>query len=106
MRAGLIVPDEKRTIMISGRPYAPKGEEWKKAISYWKPCHQIEIQFIKEIEIKADSIELVTWGTSPQDVALINGQIPDPKDFKDLNRRNAIERSLEYMDLNQIKNWY
>ena len=58
----------------------------------------------KEIEIKADSIEpQVTWGTSPQDVAPINGQIPDPKDFKDLNRRNAIERSLEPWDLNQIK---
>ena len=100
-RAGLIAPDEKTYNYISGRPYAPKGEAWKKAISYWKtlPSDRDSI-YEKEIEIKADSIEpQVTWGTSPQDVAPINGQIPDPKDFKDLNRRNAIERSLEYMGL-------
>ena len=100
-RAGLIAPDEKTYNYIQGRPYAPKGEEWKKAISYWKtlPSDRNSV-YEKEIEIKASSIEpQVTWGTSPQDVAPINGQIPDPMDFKDLNRRNAIERSLEYMGL-------
>ena len=100
-RAGLIAPDQKTFDYIKGRPYAPKGEKWNEAISYWKtlPSDQ-ESRYDKEVEIKASSIEpQVTWGTSPQDTAPINGKIPDPKDVKDLNRRNAIKRSLEYMGL-------
>ncbi len=100
-RAGLIAPDQKTFDYIKGRPYAPKGEKWNEAISYWKtlPSDQ-ESRYDKEVEIKASSIEpQVTWGTSPQDIAPINGKIPDPKDVKDLNRRNAIKRSLEYMGL-------
>ena len=100
-RAGLIAPDQKTFDYIKGRPYAPKGEKWNEAISYWKtlPSDQ-ESRYDKEVEIKASSIEpQVTWGTSPQDTAPINGKIPDPKDVKDPNRRNAIKRSLEYMGL-------
>ena len=100
-RAGLIAPDQKTFDYIKGRPYAPKGEKWNEAISYWKtlPSDQ-ESRYDKEVEIKASSIEpQVTWGTSPQDTAPINGKIPDPNDVKDLNRRNAIKRSLEYMGL-------
>ena len=100
-RAGLIAPDQKTFDYIKGRPYAPKGEKWNEAISYWKTLpSDKESRYDKEVEIKASSIEpQVTWGTSPQDIAPINGKIPDPKDVKDLNRRNAIKRSLEYMGL-------
>ncbi len=100
-RAGLIAPDEKTFNYIKGRPYAPKNENWEKAIKYWKNLpSDIGAKYDKEVTINADSIEpQVTWGTSPQDVTSINGSIPDPEKTKDINRKNAIIRSLEYMGL-------
>jgi len=108
-RAGLIAPDEKTFKYIKGRPYAPKNNDWIKAIDYWKKLPSEKgAKYDKEVIIKASAIEpQVTWGTSPQDVASINGHIPDPKSIKDINRRNAIKRSLEYMGLKpnqKIKN--
>ena len=80
-RAGLIAPDEKTFEYIKGRPYAPKGNDWDKALEYWKSLPTEEgAYFDKEIIIKlAIFLPQVTWGTSPQDVAPINGTIPDPK---------------------------
>ena len=100
-RAGLIAPDEKTFNYIKNRPYAPKGEDWKKAVSFWKKLpSDPESKYDKEVKIKASSIEpQVTWGTSPQDVVPINGYIPDPKNIKDVNRKKAILRSLDYMGL-------
>jgi 3-isopropylmalate/(R)-2-methylmalate dehydratase large subunit len=100
-RAGLIAPDEKTFEYVKGRPYAPKGDDWNVAIEFWKslPTDDNAI-FDKEIIIKAkDILPQVTWGTSPQDVAPINGTVPDPKKIEDLNRRNAVQRSLDYMGL-------
>ena len=100
-RAGLIAPDEKTFQYIKNRPYAPKGEDWNKALEYWKLLPTEEGAFFdKEIIINAnDILPQVTWGTSPQDVAPINGVIPDPKKIDDINRRNSIQRSLDYMGL-------
>ncbi len=100
-RAGLIAPDEKTFNYMQGRPYAPNREDWNKALEYWKTLPSEDgAEYEKEVKINAADIEpQVTWGTSPQDVASINGQTPDPKEVEDINRRNAIERSLEYMGL-------
>ena len=100
-RAGLIAPDEKTFEYIKGRPFAPQGEKWNRAIEYWKSLpSDHNAKYDKEIVIKASSIApQVTWGTSPQDVAPISGQIPDPEEIKDKNRKNAVIRSLEYMGL-------
>jgi 3-isopropylmalate/(R)-2-methylmalate dehydratase large subunit len=105
-RAGLIAPDEKTFEYIKGRPYAPKGDDWDKALKYWKSLPTEEgAYFDKEIIIKAsDILPQVTWGTSPQDVAPINGTIPDPKKIDDINRRNAVQRSLDYMGLEPNQN--
>ena len=105
-RAGLIAPDEKTFEYVKGRPYAPKGKDWEKAINFWKTLPTEEgAHYDKEIIIKASNIlPQVTWGTSPQDVAPISGTIPDPKKIQDLNRRNAVERSLEYMGLEPNQN--
>ncbi len=100
-RAGLIAPDQKTFDYIKGRPYAPKGEDWKKALEYWKnlPSDK-EAQYDKEINIKADEIvPQVTWGTSPQDVTSIDGFVPDPNNFENPNRKLAVKRSLDYMGL-------
>ena len=100
-RAGLIAPDEKTFSYIKNRPYAPKGEDWKKAVSFWKKLpSDLNSKYDKEVKIRASSIQpQVTWGTSPQDVAPINGYVPDPKNIKDVNRKKAILRSLDYMGL-------
>ena len=105
-RAGLIAPDEKTYEYIKGRPYAPKGENWDKAIKFWKTLPTDEgAHYDKEIIIKAkDILPQVTWGTSPQDVAPINGKIPDPNQIDDINKRNAVKRSLEYMGLEANQN--
>jgi 3-isopropylmalate dehydratase large subunit len=100
-RAGLIAPDEKTFNYIKGRPYAPKGEDWDKALAFWKSLPSDEnASYDKEININAEDITpQITWGTSPQDVAPINGKVPNPETIKDSNRRKAVERSLQYMGL-------
>ena len=105
-RAGLIAPDAKTLEYIKDRPYAPKGENWDMAVNFWKTLPSDEgAKYDKEINIKGDTIvPQVTWGTSPQDVAPINGNVPDPKNIKDVNRRSAVERSLQYMGLEPNQN--
>ena len=105
-RAGLIAPDEKTYEYIKDRPYAPKDEDWNKAVEFWKKLPTDEGAFYdKEIIIKASDIyPQVTWGTSPQDVAPISGKIPDPSVIDDVNRRNAVQRSLDYMGLEANQN--
>ncbi len=105
-RAGLIAPDEKTFEYIKGRPFAPKNENWSKAIKFWNSLpSDIGAIYDKEVTIKAKNISpQVTWGTSPQDVVPITGKVPDPKDIIDIKRRKAVERSLEYMGLNANQN--
>ena len=100
-RAGLIAPDQKTFDYIKGRPYSPKGENWSKALNYWRTLPSDKgAKYDKEVIINAESIKpLVTWGTSPEDVAPIDGQIPDPEKEVNLVKRKAIQRSLEYMGL-------
>ncbi len=100
-RAGLIAPDDKTIDYIKGRPFAPKSNNWRKAVEFWKMLPSDEgAKYDKEVRIDAKSIEpQVTWGTSPQDVVSINGSVPDPSKIEDLNKRNAIKRSLNYMGL-------
>ena len=100
-RAGLIAPDDKTIDYIKGRPFAPKSNNWGKAIEFWKMLPSDEgAKYDKEVRIDAKSIEpQVTWGTSPQDVVSINGTVPDPNKIEDLTRRNSIKRSLDYMGL-------
>jgi len=100
-RAGLIAPDQKTFDYIKGRPYAPEGDDWNKAISFWKSLpSDLDARYDKEIIIKSsDIVPQVTWGTSPQDVVPVNGKVPDPKNIEDINKRKSVERSLEYMGL-------
>ena len=100
-RAGLIAPDNKTFEYIKNRPYAPKKENWTEAIKFWATLPSDEnARYDKEIIIDAKQISpQVTWGTSPQDVAPILGNVPDPKKIKDDNRRKAVLRSLDYMGL-------
>ena len=100
-RAGLIAPDDKTIEYFKDRPMSPKGENWTKAVAHWKKLFSdSDAKFDKEVNIDAKDIEpLVTWGTSPQDVSPITGEVPDPEKEKDKDRKTAMYRSLEYMGL-------
>ena len=100
-RAGLIAPDEKTIEYFRGRPMAPKGELWDKAVAYWRTLKSDEdAVFDKEVELDAANLPpLVTWGTSPEDVVSVNGRVPDPAEVEDETRRAMIERKLDYMGL-------
>jgi 3-isopropylmalate/(R)-2-methylmalate dehydratase large subunit len=100
-RAGLIQPDQKIFDYLKGRPMSPKNENWDKALEYWKTLKtDSDAEFDKEINLTAeDIVPMVTWGTSPQDVAPIDGKVPNPKNETDIDRRNSIDRSLKYMGL-------
>jgi 3-isopropylmalate/(R)-2-methylmalate dehydratase large subunit len=100
-RAGLIAPDKKTFDYLKGKPKSPKGENWDKALSFWKTLYSDkDCKFDKEININANEIEpLVTWGTSPQDVVSVTGNVPDPEKEIDEDRKIAMYRSLDYMGL-------
>ena len=100
-RAGLIQPDQKIFDYLKNRPMSPKNENWDKALEYWKTLKtDDDANFDKEIDLTAeDIVPMVTWGTSPQDVARIDGKVPNPKNESDIDRRNSIDRSLKYMGL-------
>ncbi len=100
-RAGLIAPDDSTFNYIKGRPLAPKGADWDKAVAYWKTLPtDAGAKYDTEVTLNAAEIQpQVTWGTSPQDVLPIDGVVPNPADEKDANRRKTLERSLEYMGL-------
>ncbi|WP_314746234.1 3-isopropylmalate dehydratase large subunit [uncultured Rothia sp.] len=100
-RAGMVAPDETTFEYIKGRPHAPKGEEWDKALEYWKTLPTDEgAVFDKEIFINADELEpFVTWGTNPGQGVPLSQSVPSPDDFEDENDKVAATRALEYMDL-------
>ena len=100
-RAGLIAPDEKTIEYLKNKPMSPKKENWDRAVSYWSKLKSDQNAiFDQEVEIKGEDINpMVTWGTSPQDVLPINGSIPDPEKEKDEDKKNSINRSLNYMGL-------
>jgi 3-isopropylmalate/(R)-2-methylmalate dehydratase large subunit len=100
-RAGLIAPDETTFAYIKGRPYAPKGEAFDAAVAYWKTLpSDADAQYDKTVVLNAaDIIPQVSWGTNPEAVLPITGQVPDPAAEPDEARRVQIERMLAYMGL-------
>ncbi len=100
-RAGLIAPDETTFAYLKGRPMAPKGEAWDRALAYWKTLHTDPgAEFDTSVVIDAATIApTVTWGTSPEDVVPISGHVPAPESFADEGKREAAAKSLDYMGL-------
>jgi 3-isopropylmalate/(R)-2-methylmalate dehydratase large subunit len=100
-RAGLIAPDETTFAYLAGRPKAPKGERWDMAIEYWKTLQSEEgAHFDRIVTLDAAKLPpIVTWGSSPEDVAAVTGFVPDPEAIEDENKRNSKKRALDYMGL-------
>jgi 3-isopropylmalate/(R)-2-methylmalate dehydratase large subunit len=100
-RAGLIAPDAKTFDYLKGRPKAPKGAAWDAAMHYWESLHSdSDAVFDKEIHLDAGKLPpLVTWGTSPQDVAAITGTVPSLESALSETKKASLERALNYMGL-------
>lgn len=100
-RSGLVAPDEKTFAYFKGRPRAPKGDAWEKALAYWRTlASDPGAVYDRTLVLDAATIApLVTWGTSPEDVVSITGAVPSPDDFSEPSKRQAAEKSLAYMGL-------
>jgi 3-isopropylmalate/(R)-2-methylmalate dehydratase large subunit len=100
-RAGMVAPDEITYAYLKGRPHAPEGADWDRALEYWKTLPTDEgAVFDAEVFIDADKLDpFVTWGTNPGQGVSLFDSVPNPADIQDPNERAAAERALEYMDL-------
>jgi 3-isopropylmalate/(R)-2-methylmalate dehydratase large subunit len=100
-RAGMIAPDETTFAYIEGRPFAPKGEAFDHAVAYWRTLASDEgAVYDKTVTMDAaEIVPMVTWGTSPEAVVPITGQVPDPADVADVAKRADMTRMLTYMGL-------
>ncbi|WP_395141776.1 3-isopropylmalate dehydratase large subunit [Schlegelella aquatica] len=104
-RAGLVAVDDTTLQYVKGRPFAPTGAEWDQAVAYWRTLHSDpDAHWDAVVELDATQIRpQVTWGTSPEMVVSIEDRVPDPEKEKDPVKRNAMERALQYMDLQPNK---
>jgi len=100
-RAGMVAVDETTIAYLKGRPFAPKGELWEKAVAYWRTLvSDRDAKFDRELTLDARDIRPhVTWGTSPEMVVAVDETVPDPDREKDSMRREGMERALRYMGL-------
>ena len=100
-KAGFIAPDQKTYEYLKDKPKAPKGKLWDQAMRYWETLRSDDgAHFDHEIRLHASELPpLVTWGTSPEQVASISGRVPVASDIMDEHKRHAAERSLAYMGL-------
>lgn len=100
-RAGLVAPDETTYEYLRGKPHAPSGEDFYRAVEEWKQLSSDpDAEFDTEVNIDVSSMEpQVTWGTNPGQVVDVNDRVPEPDQFEDPVQKEGAERALDYMDL-------
>ncbi len=100
-RAGMVAPDETTFAYLEGRPRAPQGERFERAVPCWRGLRtDAGARYDAGVCLDASTLApQVTWGTSPGMVTAITGRVPDPAAFASEAERRAAERALEYMDL-------
>src|SRR5579883_2289724 len=100
-RAGMVAPDDTTFAYLEGRPCAPRGADFERALAVWQTLPTDPgAHFDRVVEIEASSLApFVTWGTNPGMVVPVTGRVPDPSSFSDPADRRAAERALEYMGL-------
>lgn len=100
-RFGLIGVDDLTLEYLHGRPLAPAATAWDQAAAYWRTLRSdADAQFNRDVVLAADQVRpLVTWGTSPDMVATVDGVIPDPQQEADPVRRDSLRKALDYMEL-------
>lgn len=98
---GFVAPDEVTFSYLKGRSYAPQGDAWDAAVTYWTSLRS-DAAAVFDAEVVIDVSALrpqVTWGTSPQHVCAIDQCVPDPSEERDPQARSEAARALEYMQL-------
>jgi 3-isopropylmalate/(R)-2-methylmalate dehydratase large subunit len=100
-RTGMVAPDETAFAWLEGRPFAPRGDAWGRALAAWKTLPTDPgAAFDREVALDAAEIApTVTWGTSPQDALPVTARVPDPAAVAEPGRRASMERALAYMGL-------
>ncbi|MES2533886.1 MAG: 3-isopropylmalate dehydratase large subunit [Pseudomonadota bacterium] len=100
-RVGLIAVDDRTIEYLKGRPFAPQGEDWTRAVAHWRTlASDAGAPFDAVVEIDAaDIVPMVTWGTSPEMVVPVGGRVPDPARERDPVKREDMRRALAYMGL-------
>jgi len=100
-RAGLVAVDEKTIEYVRGRPYAPRGDLWERAVAAWRELRSDDdAVFDRVVHLDAASIKpQVTWGTSPEMVVAVDGRVPDPDQAADPVKQESMRRALHYMGL-------
>ena len=100
-RAGMVAPDDTTFAYLEGRPYAPRGSDWEKALDDWRSLTTDDgAAFDRTVQIDATSVRPhVTWGTNPAQVVTVDGAVPDPDAFDDPGAAEAARRALAYMGL-------
>ncbi|HEU0043741.1 3-isopropylmalate dehydratase large subunit [Sphingomonas sp.] len=100
-RSGLVAPDETTFSYLRGRPMAPAGEAWDRAVAWWRTLPtDTGAAYDRRVTLNASDIApALTWGTSPEDVVAITGSVPEPESFADPSKQAAARKSLDYMGL-------
>lgn len=100
-RFGIVAPDDATIAYVAGRPFAPKGALWARAVAEWRTlASDASARFDREIEIDCGEVApQITWGNSPQHAVAIDDPLPDPASIADAAQREALERAYSYMDL-------
>lgn len=100
-RAGMVAPDDTTFEWIKDRPYSPQGEEWEKAVAYWRTLPSDSGATYDKVVVlnAADVAPQVTWGTTPAMTTSVTSVVPDPTTFDDSMRKAMGVRALQYMGL-------
>ncbi len=99
-RSGFVAPDDDTFQWIAGRPFAPQGAMWDRALNHWRTLKSDDdARFDTEIVLDCNALEpQITWGTDPSQVVGISGRVPDPSKAEPA-RRAPMESALAYMGL-------
>ena len=100
-RAGMVAPDDTAVAFLHGRPRAPQGKDWERALAFWKTLpSDPDAVFDREVRLDVSRlVPQVTWGTNPGMVTGVDGRVPDPAAARDAAERESWERALAYVGL-------